>query len=212
MIPLRDRTPTRRPNPTLNPTGSDWSEHKPDLKEDFKSYCGYCSSYDGYRHTYFEVDHFVPKSEIIKNGWGISLTQYSNLVYSCKFCNNKKLSKWTTNSATVFNDGSTGFVDPCDDVYDSLFYRTSAGAIRPVPNSNLARWMYKEAFKFDERERSIIVLWNMNRLRQIIDAIAVELNKYTEGSSEYNKVYKKLGDYTTPYYFYHKELMEFYTQ
>ena len=89
MPALRETIPARRVNPTLNPTGSDWSHHKPDLKEDFNSHCGYCYSYDGYRHTYFEVDHFVPKSLILKNGWGISLTQYTNLVYSCKFCNNK---------------------------------------------------------------------------------------------------------------------------
>lgn len=210
MIPLREQTPTRRLNPTLNPTGENWGQHKPELKEDFRNHCGYCHSYDGYKHTYFEVDHFVPKSEIKKNNWGISLTQYSNLVYSCKFCNNKKLSKWTTNSATVYNDGMIGFVDPCDADYDTHFYRTVNGAIRP--QTDLGKWMYKEAFKFDERERSIVVLYNMNRLRQIIDAIAVELNKYPEDSVEYKDIYTKLGDYATPYYFYHKELIEFYEQ
>ncbi len=210
MIPLRDRIPSRRPNPTLNPTGSDWSDHKSDLKEDFNSHCGYCHSYDGYRHTYFEVDHFVPKSEITKNGWAISLTQYSNLVYSCKFCNNKKWNKWTTNNDTIFNDGSKGFVDPCNPNYDTHFYRTTNGAIRP--STTLGQWMFSEAFKFDEREQSIIVLFNMNRLRQIIDALIVQLNSHAIGSADYDTIKLKLGEYTLEYYIFHKELMEFYEQ
>jgi HNH endonuclease len=210
MPVLRDIIPTRRVNPTLNPTGSNWTEHKPDLKEDFNSHCGYCYSYDGYRHTYFEVDHFVPKKEIKKNAWAISLTQYSNLVYSCKFCNNKKLSKWTTNSPDPSHDRSTGFVDPCDPNYDTHFYRTANGAIRP--QTTLGQWMFSEAFKFDEREQSIIVLWNMNRLRQIIDALIVQLNSHASGSADYNTIKLKLGEYTLEYYMFHKELMEFYEQ
>ena len=210
MPALRERIPARRVNPTLNPTGSDWSHHKPDLKEDFNSHCGYCYSYDGYRHTYFEVDHFVPKSLILKNGWGISLTQYTNLVYSCKFCNNKKLSKWTTNSDTVFNDGSKGFVDPCNPNYDTHFYRTPNGAIRP--QTDLGQWMFREAFKFDEREQSLIVLWNMNRLRQIIDALIVQMNIHAIGSADYNSIKLKLGEFTLEYYIFHKELIEYYEQ
>ena len=211
MIPLRDITPSRTA-PVLNETDGNWGKHKPQLKNDLNSHCGYCHSYDGYKHTYFEVDHFVPKSVIIKNGWDIPSARYNNLVYSCKFCNNKKLSKWTTNSHIVYNDGTTGFVDPCDASYDTLFYRTTDGAIRPDANSDLAKWMYKVAFKFDERERAIIVLWNMNRLRQIIDGLIVELNTYGIGSTDYNTIKLKLGEYALKYYIFHKELIEFYEQ
>jgi hypothetical protein len=210
MIPLRDKTPTRRPNPTLTPVGLNWSEHKPDLRDDFKSHCGYCHSYDGYKHTYFEVDHFVPKSLILKNGWAITLTQYDNLVYSCKFCNNKKLSKWTTNTPNPSHDGNIGFVDPCNPNYDTHFYRTTDGAIRP--RTNLGQWMFREAFKFDERERSIIVLYNMNRLKQTIDALIVQLNSHVIGSADHDSIKLKLGEYTLEYYIFHKELMEFYEQ
>lgn len=59
---VREKLPIRRTKTTNQPSNRDWSEHKPDLKEDFNSCCGYCDSYDGFRHTYFEVDHFVPKS------------------------------------------------------------------------------------------------------------------------------------------------------
>jgi uncharacterized protein (TIGR02646 family) len=210
MIPLRDILPSRRANPTLNPSGINWADHKSDLKEDFNGHCGYCHSYDGYRHTYFEVDHFVPKKEIKKNGWAISLTQYSNLVYSCKFCNNKKLSKWITNSPNPSHNGNAGFIDPCDPDYDNHFYRTANGAIRP--KTTLGQWMFSEAFKFDEREQSIIVLWNMNRLRQIIDALIVQLKLNAVGSPDYNIIKLRLGEYTLEYYIFHKELMDYYEQ
>lgn len=86
---VREYLPSRRKSPSRKPTGENWSDHKPDLKEDFHSHCAYCGSYDGFRHTYFEVDHFVPKS-LFRQVGGITDCQYDNLVYSCKFCNNKK--------------------------------------------------------------------------------------------------------------------------
>jgi len=207
MIPLRDTTPTRRKTPTHSPTDDDWTKHKSDLKEDFNSYCGYCHSYDGHRHTYFEVDHFIPKS-FFKDLGNISLTEYSNLVYSCKFCNNKKLSKWPTKSETIHNDGKIGFIDPCNPEFDTHFYRTPNGAIRW--KTDLGKWMFQEAFRFDERERSIIVLWNMDRLRKIIDALILLLEPHAETSDEYKTIKEKLGTYTLEYYLFHRELIAFY--
>ena len=90
---VRENLPKRRETPTKSPSKGKWSQHKPDLKEDFHSHCGYCGSYDGYRHTWYEVDHFIPKSLFEPLG-EISTEDYFNLVYSCKFCNNNKLSKW----------------------------------------------------------------------------------------------------------------------
>lgn len=207
MIPLRDNLPSRRANPTLNPTGDNWSAHKPDLKVDFNDHCGYCHSYDGYRHTYFEVDHFVPK-RLFTQGNTITLTQYSNLVYSCKFCNNNKSGKWPTESETVHNTNDEGFVDPCSADYDTHFYRTPEGAIRW--RTPLGKWMFSKAFKFDEREKSIVVLWNMNHLRKIIDALIVVLKSFPENSEDYNTTKLKLGEFTLQYYMFHKELIEFY--
>ena len=57
---VRATLPIRRTVTTNNPTGKNWSKHKPDLREDFNNCCGYCGSFDGFRHTYFEVDHFIP--------------------------------------------------------------------------------------------------------------------------------------------------------
>jgi mRNA-degrading endonuclease RelE of RelBE toxin-antitoxin system len=210
MIPLREKIPMRRTIPSLNPGENKWRKHKPDLREDFNNHCGYCHSYDGFKHTYFEVDHFVPKSKILLYRWNISLTEYSNLVYSCKFCNNKKLNNWPIKSATIYNDGIVGFVDPCDPNFDSHFYRNGFGAIRA--QTTLGKWMFREAFKFDERERSIIVLFNMNRLRQIIDALIIQLDVHLHLENEHNLIRLKLGEYALQYYIFHKELIEFYEQ
>lgn len=206
MIPFREQTPSRRPTPTKNPT-TDWGEHKGDLKIDFHDRCGYCDSYDGYRHTYFEVDHFVPKDFLKKNG-GMTLTFYPNLVYSCRFCNNAKRAKWPSQSATTYNDGNEGFVDPCDKDYDNHFYRTSDGAI--MWKTNLGKWMFTNAFKFDERQAAIKILWNLNQLEKTINALAVILNTYDEKSDEYKTVKHKIGDFCFEYFKYHQELINYY--
>ncbi|TSJ38966.1 HNH endonuclease [Fluviicola chungangensis] len=203
-IPL----PTRRITPTKNPIGKNWSEHKPDLKEDFNSHCGWCGSYDGFRHTYFEVDHFIPKSFFELSG-KIGYCQYDNLVYSCKFCNNKKLDKWPSQSETVFSKGDEGFVDPCDIAYDSThLYRTSDGGI--MWKTKLGEWMATKAFGFDERDYSIKLLWNLNQTRIAIEALVVLLAKEINGSSRYNLIKSKAQEYSLEYFLYHKELIEFY--
>jgi len=207
MIPLRAKPPKRRAIPNKVPTGESWSEHKPDLKEDFNSCCGYCDSFDGYRHTYFEVDHFVPKDFFQHNG-NISLTQYSNLVYSCKFCNNAKRAKWPTQSETMFNNGIEGFIDPCDTEYDKHFYRTDDGGI--MWSTDLGKWMFSQAFKFDERQQGIKILWNLSRLEQIINALTVILGTYNDGSKDYGDIKIKIGDYCFEYFKFHQELIKYY--
>jgi HNH endonuclease len=209
MIPLRNKVPKRRTTTTKNPTGNNWTDHKADLKEDFNSHCAYCDSFDGFRNTYYEVDHFIPK-DFFKQFGNIGVCQYDNLVYSCKFCNNAKRAKWPTQSEILHNDGSMGFVDPCLVEYDTHFYRTIEGAI--MWKTDLGKWMYKEAFKFDERERSLIVLWNLNRLRLTIQMITVELGKYQQHSDLYKEIENKAKEYSFEYVKFHKELIEFHDQ
>lgn len=207
MVPFRQHIPCRRTTPTKNPTGSNWAEHKPDLKVDFNSNCAYCDSFDGFRHTYFEVDHFIPKDFFLQFG-NISLTEYRNLVYSCKFCNNNKRAKWPTQREDLFNDGAVGFDDPATDLYDNHFYRTDDGGI--MWKTEVGKWMFREAFQFDKRQNSIKILWNMNKLRIIIDALIIILNKLEIDSEDYKNLKIKIGEYSFEYYLFHKELINFY--
>ncbi len=204
---VRDTLPLRRSVPTKNPTGKNWSEHKPDLQEDFHQHCGYCGSYDGFRNTYFEVDHFVPKS-LFELKTNITYCQYNNLVYSCKFCNNKKLAQWPSKDETIWNINNEGFVDPCDTDYDNHVYRTKNGAIRW--KTDLGKWMVETGFKFDERDYSIKLLWELNQIRKNLDALTDELVNYAKGSIEYNSIYEKMEKISPTYYLTHKTLINYY--
>lgn len=207
MIPLREKTPVRRKKPTKNPTGEKWSEHKPDLRIDFDYRCGYCNSFDGFRHTYFEVDHFIPK-DFFKPLGNISLTQYDNLVYSCKFCNNSKRAKWPSQREDIYHINNEGFEDPATPLYDTHFYRTKDGGI--MWSTPLGKWMFSRAFKFDERQNGIKILWNLDRLRNILNELRDLLNTFDNNSNEYKKIEGNMKVFSLEYTKYHEELIEFY--
>jgi len=207
VMKVRDKLPQRRLNPTKNPEGNNWSQHKPDLREDFHKHCAYCGSFDGFSHTWFEVDHFVPKSLFSKTG-NIGLCQYDNLVYSCKFCNNVKLSKWPSKDETISNVNNKGFVNPCSDYYDIHLYRTNTGSIRWL--TDLGKWMVEVGFKFDERDYAVKLLWELNQLRKAIDILTLEAKKHSEDSEEYNNIIKKSQEYGLKYFLYRNELDEYY--
>jgi len=204
---VRDSLPVRRLIPSRNPSGRNWSEHKPDLKEDFHSHCAYCGSFDGDRHTYFEVDHFIPKSYFEVAG-NIGYCQYTNLVYSCKFCNNKKLAKWPSGREDVYHMNDEGFIDPCDTEYDNHLYRTNDGGI--MWRTKLGEWMVKEAFKFDERDYAIKLLWELNQRRKLIKAFVEELKVRDEASEEYKAIKHQAEKISLEYFVYNEELIEYY--
>ncbi len=204
---VRIKLPTRRLVPTKNPNGSNWSEHKPDLRDDFHKHCGYCGSYDGFSNTYFEVDHFVPKSLFTRKG-NIGLCQYDNLVYSCKFCNNVKSSKWPSNDENISNQNNKGFVDPTLAVYDAHIYRTNSGSIKWL--TDLGKWMVEVGFKFDERDYCIKLLWELNQLRILIFKLVELANKHPINSDEYNQLTRKAEEFSLPYVLIRNELDEYY--
>jgi HNH endonuclease len=205
---VRDKLPVRRIIPTKSEKGKKWSKHKKDLKVDFNNHCAYCGSFDGFAKTYFEVDHFVPKVFFTKFN-NIGLAQYSNLVYSCKFCNGNKLAKWPSQSEDVYNKNNEGFIEPCDSEFDNHLYRTKDGAI--LWHTDLGKWMAVEAFKFDQREKEIKILWSLNKTRISIDSTTDLLNKETEGTEEYNVIYTKLLQISLTYVLFDKQLIEYYS-
>ncbi len=207
MNPLRGKVPSRRNSPRRRPK-TNWALHKLDLSEDFNNHCGYCDSYDGFRHTFFEVDHFVPKDLILSNGWPITLVQYSNLVYSCKFCNNNKLAFWPSNSYTRFHFRNKGFVDPCNANYDSHFYRTKSGEIKW--RTPLGKWMYFNAFKFDQRNPGLKLLWNLNRIRKALLLLENEKLNYNATSRKYKQIQQQISLLSVEYVPVHRELINYY--
>ncbi|WP_276481683.1 HNH endonuclease [Paraflavitalea pollutisoli] len=204
---LRGKIPCRRLNPSRNPSGENWREHKADLKQDFNRHCAYCDSFDGFRDAFFEVDHFIPKDFLLLHGT-ISLTAYRNLVYSCRHCNNAKRAQWPSASETVSHNGKEGFIDPCSVELDDHLYRTKEGAI--LWKTPLGKWMCQKGFKFDERQDVIKLLYNLNRLRVLIEKLTAINETMDKKSKEYKKVQLKIMKLAVTYCEYHRELMDFY--
>lgn len=111
-----------------NPKHEDnYRDYKEQLANDFCNRCAYCNLNDASITTYFEVDHFVP-SKAFKDKRPELLTDYRNLVYSCKKCNLAKSGKFE-GDLTEEVPTNTLFYDPVKVDYNCIFYRNELGAI-----------------------------------------------------------------------------------
>lgn len=165
MAAFRDYTPKRREITTVV---AKYNDHKKDLRIDFKMRCGYCNSPDTWKLTYYEIDHFIPEGILTIK----TLTDYSNLVYACRSCNNSKRKKWPTNDENVHNLNDEGWVDPCDDLYNSNFSRLANGRIKA--ETLLGQWMYN-ALQLHKPQHEII--FNIEQLDLLIKELKVEAQK-----------------------------------
>lgn len=174
MAVFRLQTPKRR-NITIIVTTH--GEHRNDLKKDFHNRCGYCNDIDNWRTIWFEIDHFIPqrrnKQQFLTRK---SSTDYSNLVYACRSCNNAKSNQWPSNDENISNQNDEGFIDPCDDEYNNQFNRLISGRI--TPKTDLGEWMYK-ALKLYKPQHEII--WNIEQLHEVIKELRIEVKKYPDG-------------------------------
>ncbi|MXO04371.1 HNH endonuclease [Flavobacterium sp. HBTb2-11-1] len=164
MSNFRFHTPTRR---NITEIVAKYSDHKPNLKIDFLSRCGYCNAPDSWKTAFYEVDHFIPVKRNKKIFLTIkSHTDYSNLVYSCRSCNNAKRNKWPTDDQNVSHKNDQGFVDPCDKDYLTHFDRDQIGNI--VALTNLGRWMYLSMNLHKPHHK---VIWQLEQLEPVIKQI-----------------------------------------
>ncbi len=171
MNAFRDFTPKRR---NITTSVKHHGDHRADLKLDYKDRCGWCNDIDTWRVTWFEIDHLVPQKYLNK----ISPTDYSNLVYACRSCNNAKRFKWPTKDENIHNKNDEGFIDPCDDSYNDQFSRHSDGRI--AYQTKLGEWIYN-SLKFYKPQHEII--WNIEVLDNLIDEIEELLNDTPDGVS-----------------------------
>lgn len=190
----KNKIPVRRP---IVKVVTHYSQHRDDLVFDFKARCGYCNSIHSYRNNSYEIDHFIPRIRNKKPFLTIkSETDYSNLVYACKSCNNAKRNKWATNDETVAIENDKGFVDPCDLVYDSQFERLNTGEIKPL--TNLGSWMYKELKLYKPQHE---IIYQIEQLDLIIDELEPNL-----GLIDNVEIYKKITGLLLKYRNYIKKL------
>ena len=132
-----------------------YQEYRPFLRNDFHQRCGYCGDHEFFRETFYEIDHFVPKSLAPERE-----NDYSNLVYSCRSCNNSKRAKWPTGDVAKPNDGLVGWIDPCDESFAQQFDRLDDGSVKP--KTILGLWMWKALTLGNPIHR---LKWSLEQLR-----------------------------------------------
>jgi len=179
MNKFRDEPPNKEEVLTVV---SKYQLHKPTLKKNFKSKCGYCDDNDIWRNTYYEIDHYIPK-EYLTN---VEEKEYWNLIYSCRYCNNSKRAKWPTKDRNIENDGKEGFVSPYSKDYDLLFERDEDGKI--IPLSELANWMHKNLHLGLKRHS---IIWQLENLKSSID----EIREFYKSKERIDPKIKLLLDY-----------------
>lgn len=167
MPEFRNYTPKRR---DIKTKVTSYGDHKANLRIDFIKRCGYCGCTDSWKVTYYEVDHFIPKDILtIKEK-----TDYSNLVYSCRSCNNSKRKKWPTNDEIIPNANNEGWVDPCEDSYNLHFSRGTDGTVKY--ESDLGKWMFHSLKLYKPQHK---VIFNIEQLEKLIYEMR-ELNERTK--------------------------------
>jgi hypothetical protein len=156
MALFRENAPIR----TCTKTYKNYRTYKRHLILDFKDRCGYCDSshtwYGGYRS--FHVDHFAPKDKFAHLE-----TIYSNLVYTCPFCNIAKSNKWPSIDATQNLVNEEGFLDPCNVDFNVHFCRNSDGYINGI--TNIGKYIVRTLYLNLERHA---VTWQLSRLQNLI--------------------------------------------
>lgn len=133
------------------------------LQNDFSYNCAYCNDRDTYSGGIdnYHIEHFAPRSKFNEYEF-----KFSNLFYSCPYCNRAKSNKWITNDPNVsFKDGQ-GFVNPCTDEYDNHLDRNDFGAI--YYKTDLGKYMYIELKLYLKRHQVNYLLDKIIKQRHIL--------------------------------------------
>ena len=154
---------------------SHWEKHKTQVEEDFFGICGYCGNHLKATYCQSQIDHFVPQKKYpeYKN-------KYSNLVFSCKVCNNKKRDDWPSGdpSKNITDDGKKGYIDPASDEYDANLERCNDGNI--VGISEVGKYMANR-LGFNYRPISEI-----HKIGELYEAIQNLRSKREQGDLDYD--------------------------
>lgn len=164
---FREKKPSRTPGVA---TEKDYHNYRKQLRTDFNCRCGYCDDIDIPHSERFEIDHFVPQKRDTSR-----VTDYSNLVYACRSCNNSKRAKWPTNDPKISNNEKEGWIDPCKEVYSQQFERNEYGEI--VATTDLGKWMF-DALKLWKPQHE--VLWCIEHIKRAFDELRNQTNDYKD--------------------------------
>ena len=189
---FREQVPSRS---TVEPRNN-YRAYKAELRTDFRERCGYCDALDEYfgGTQGAHIDHFAPKKKFPRLE-----TVYENLVYSCPFCNRAKSNKWIGNDPSVPNDGTSGFVDPCDPEFDEHLARDATG--RVVPLTHIGQYMVDNLNLRLMRHKFI---WQAQRLDQLAKRLEELIRTVKDNHPLYNELPKLLANVSSAYRMYRR--------
>ena len=143
-FPFREFTPKRT---YVGRVYKRYKTYKKHLIKDFKSKCGYTDTSDRWfgGKNNFHIDHFISKDEDPS-----LINKYSNLIYCCAYVNILKK-----------HDKYINYLDPCDEDFNSHFYRDKQGTIYPSPSSAKAQYMHNKLQLGLKRYR---IVWKLDKL------------------------------------------------
>ncbi len=178
---------------TCKKSYSNYKSYKPFLKKDFCNRCAYCNLSDADITTYFEVDHFVPKSAFMKiRGCEYLEYDYVNLIYSCPNCNRAKADLYDGDIYNRPYDNDLLY-DPVKIDYNEIFYRDKHGTISSRDSKG------KEMIIALKLYRPIHNLaWICEQLNELIQALEVKIDNETE--SEKKRMLSEAKDKLLDYY------------
>ena len=138
-----------KPIRTCKKIYTDYKRFKKYLRKDFNNRCGYCDDLDYYAGgvDVYHIDHFKPKDE---THFPILINKYSNLVYSCPYCNRAKSNKWELR----------GFIDPCSRQYDNHLLRNLTGKINSITTQGKYIFINLKLFLLRHE-----LLWSLDKLK-----------------------------------------------
>lgn len=170
---------------------SKYTAYRDDLRADFNGACGYCDDSDeGLDRILFHIDHFAPQARFRKLE-----TEYTNLVYACRFCNICKSNHWVGDDPLTPNDGQRGFIDPCSADYELNLERDDRGRI--TAKSPLGTYIIRR-LKLNLVRHEL--LWNARRLRLLRDEADAMIVRYEASgrpdSAELTALLRKFRDLT----------------
>lgn len=155
------------------------------LKEDFHGLCGYCGKDMNIIPCPAEKDHLIPESLAEEYGKNELITDYYNLVYACKTCNQKKKKQWPFNHINFINDGNTGYVDPATDEYDNHLEFDSNGKI--IAKTSIGQYMYNV---FDFKNRLTEVWFRISQIQEQLSEVDSKIQKNNDDTELLKKYWK----------------------
>lgn len=174
--------------------------NKKHLAEDFSHRCAYCDDLDALSSSYrsYQVEHFAPFSKFPDLEFN-----YDNLLYACPWCNRAKWDIWPSDKPDMSVVGNEGFIDPCDDEYQTHLGRSRDGKI--VWKTPLGHYMHR-ALKLFLRRHEII--YNVERLEDARDRLQSNIDQEKAKGKEVPQKEDLLAVLDREFFDYFKQLKE----